>query len=80
MEDGSRYCVTAKFPDLYAEYIKPIFAKLNDDHTAVEIISDYGNGEIPLDGSGRWESPTIGLSYASCDITITVKERDGESK
>lgn len=79
-ENGKTIPVTTLLPDLYADYVAPIFARLNDDKTAIEIISEkYGNGLLPLNNRfARWDSPEIGLSYACCKISISIIEKNNQ--
>lgn len=62
--------VNSLLPDYYTEYVKAIYVKIVDDGNAVEVTSDYGSAKYSVDEEHRWTSPQIGLSYATCDITL----------
>lgn len=72
LEDGRIIRIDALLPPQYDPYVAPIYAKLNDDKTAVEVTSEkYGNNVLPLNNKYRsWNSPEIGLSYATCRISV----------
>ena len=72
LEDGSTIRIDAMLPSQYGPYVAPIYAKMNDDKTAVEVTSEkYGNDTLPLnDKYHSWKSPEIGLSYATCQISV----------
>lgn len=76
--DGREVPVSALLPDHYADYVKPVYARLSDDGTAIDIRSEkYGSGRLPLDNPyARWESPEIGLSYAVCTLCLRVEDKD----
>lgn len=59
------------FPLQYAQAIKTI----NITRTEKELIidSDYKSGSIPLEPGEKFLIKDIGLSYASCNLTIYVK-------
>lgn len=79
-ETGETIPVTVLFPDQFFPYMSSIFARLSDDRTAIEISSrEYPGGLLPLDDEKVcWNSPVIGLSYASCVVSINVEEKYGQ--
>lgn len=75
------YPITVLFPDQFFPYMSPIFARLSDDKTSVVISSkEYPGGLLPLDDEKAcWYSPQIGLSYASCVVSVNIIDKDGLS-
>lgn len=62
--------VSLLLPSSYHEFVRPIWVKESDDGNAVELSGAYGTAVIDKDQGGFWNSPTIGLSYARCEIAI----------
>lgn len=60
-----------KLPSQYREHVKGIFVKISDDGEHVEVESCYGSAKFPIDRQSRWNSGSIGLDYACCEISIT---------
>lgn len=58
-------------PSQYREYVKSIYVKACGDGEHVKVVSKYGSQQYPVDQQSRWESGSIGLSYACCEISIT---------
>lgn len=56
------------FPVEYQKYVKPIDITLSDGKMIME--SPYKNASIPLNSKGCLSINGIGLSYATCDISI----------
>lgn len=63
--------VDRRLPSQYREYVKSIYVKISDDGEHVEVESQYGSAKFPIDRENRWCSGSIGLSYASCEVSIT---------
>ena len=57
--------------DEYRKYVKDIYVKACNDGKHVEVKSIYGSAKFPIDKESVWRSGTIGLSYASCEVSIT---------
>ena len=60
-----------KLPSSYREYVKKIYVKACSDGKHVEVKSPYGSAKYPIDKESTWDSGSIGLSYASCEVRIT---------
>lgn len=80
-ESGRTVPITTLLPAAYLDYVATILARISEDKTAIEIISsEYGCGSLPLDGTpAQWDSPEIGLSYATCRISIMIEDKDLEA-
>lgn len=59
-------------PTQYHKYVDSIYVKACDDGEHVEVVSKYGTQKYPITQEGTWKSGYIGLSYASCEIRITL--------
>jgi hypothetical protein len=59
-------------PSQYREYVGRIHVKTSADGQQVEVSSKYGSRKYPINQKDTWESGPIGLSYASCEISITM--------
>lgn len=78
-EDG--FSVNRLFPTQYNEYVSDIHAcAVNKQCNTVKIESNYGNAILSLDGDKTFTTGTIGLSYASCKITITLLPDDEKNR
>ncbi len=64
--------VVRLFPNSYWEYVEPIYVKALPEEGCVSVESRYGSRRYPMDKQSRWESGEIGLSYACCEISITI--------
>lgn len=69
VEKGVR--VDWKLPSQYHKYVKSIYVKSTSDGEFVEVESSYGSAKFSIDRQSRWESGSIGLSYACCEVSIT---------
>ena len=58
-------------PAQYREYVKEIYVKACADGEHVEVKSRYGSAKFPIHEESVWNSGTIGLSYACCEVGIT---------
>lgn len=58
-------------PSQYREYVKNIYVKTSADGEHVEVDSKYGSAKFEIDKESNWNSGTIGLSYACCEVSIT---------
>lgn len=58
-------------PVQYREYVKDIYVKACADGEHVEVKSKYGSAKFPIHEEHVWNSGTIGLSYACCEVKIT---------
>lgn len=52
-------------------YVKEIYVKACADGEHVEVKSRYGAAKFPIHEESVWNSGTIGLSYACCEVSIT---------
>jgi tetratricopeptide (TPR) repeat protein len=80
LEDDGFY-VNRLFPSKYDEYIGDIhICAVNKQCSKVSIESTYGNTILSLDGDNTFKTGTIGLSYASCEITIVLQLDDVKNR
>lgn len=75
-ELGKPLRINPWFPPLYSQYIRPIDLTLTDDGLWME--SPYRNASIPLRPNHYLNIDGVGLSYATCDISISL-EKSGET-
>lgn len=68
--DGKPVILNGYLKPIYHPYVKPI--KLSIAGNTLSIESPYMNDSIPLDSGKSFWIKGIGLSYAVCDITISV--------
>lgn len=68
VERGVR--VDSILPSQYREYVKSIYVKACSDDEHVEVVSKYGSAKFSIFQKGTWDSGTIGLSYAVCEVSI----------
>lgn len=64
--------VNALFPNSYGSFVKAIRVQTVDDGAAVQITSEYGSRKYSAYEHAQWESGSIGLSYASCKVFISL--------
>ena len=64
--------VNALFPNSYGSFVKAIHVQSVDGGEAVQITSQYGSRKYSAYEHAQWESGSIGLSYASCKVFISL--------
>lgn len=64
--------VNALFPESYGDFVKAIHVQSVDGGEAVQITSEYGSCKYSAYEHAQWESGSIGLSYASCKVFISL--------
>lgn len=81
MLHGDGFIVNNLLPSHYNEYVSTIHASAtNEQCNEVKIESSYGNATLSIDADITFKTGTIGLSYASCEITITLLSDDEEER
>lgn len=72
--------LTFELPDIYHEYVGPIFATISPDGRSVDVSSTRGRATLSYPDHTEFFAGTFGLSYASCDITVTLQKTEPSSK
>ena len=67
-ENGKAVGINSWMPPQYRAYVKDIYLTLTDDSMSIE--SPYKNQTVTLKPNCRINIDGVGLSYATCDITI----------
>lgn len=74
--DVARIDLAALLSRIYYEYIGPIFATVDTEGRTVTIESKRGTATMTYPGKTYLDLGTFGLSYATCDITISLRRQN----